>query len=152
MPLKKMQEYMKAGHSPKMAMVKALGDMHKAKKMAAGGMVKEGNESMEDNEPRSLADLMIQGDQPPVANPEEMDEASMLASKLVKDEEDSEYMALGGLVEGDKDGMLGNKPSEDMSSMDEEPTPGMPSKKLDLSPEMMSAIMDKKKKRKMFMK
>ncbi len=146
MPFKKINEYVKGGMKPKHAMAKVLGEMRHAKKMADGGMVKEGDYDLDEEHPRSAVNLMIQGDQPPVANPEVMDEEDKLASALMKAEEDSEYMAMGGLVEGSSDGTVGNKPSEDMSSKKEEPMPmySMPA-------EAMSILMEKKKKRR-FMK
>lgn len=147
--MKKFMDLVKQGYKPKHAIAKSIAMDRKSKKMAAGGMV---DDDLDDEHERSLTELMIQGDQMPVANPEVLEAAQILASNLHKESEAEEYYAMGGLVQGgpSDDEPVGNKPSEDMSSTTEEP---MDKKHLPpmVSPDAMAVLMEKKKKRK-FMK
>lgn len=151
------KEMMRSGHGAKQAVGAAMAMKRKTmKKMAEGGMVKEGDYDLGEEHPRGLEELMIEGDQPPVANPEVMSHEMTLARKLQKAEE-MEMYAMGGLVQDGPAGdePVGNKPSEDMSSTTEEPMSSevmrMSSGGMALSKEQMMALEEKKKKRK-FMK
>lgn len=155
------REMVRAGHKPKMAIAAALSHARKTA-MADGGMVMDGDYDLDEEHERGLTDLMIQGDQPPVANPQTEHMEKSLAMKLHKADEDEEYYAMGGLVQGgpSDDEPVGNKPEEDMSSMTEEPLPeerkpaalghsvidGVPQGK-GLSEEAMKALEAKKKMR-----
>lgn len=127
-------------------------------KMAHGGAV-EGDYDLDGEHERGLYDLMREGDQPPVANPEEQDQERALAKRLLDHSENMEYMAMGGMVE-DMDGDETPEPHESggsAESMDDENreadedhseiegVPGLsPSP---LSKEAMAAIAMKKMKR-----
>lgn len=101
------KELIRSGREPKQAVAIALSH---SRKMAKGGMVED------DDEYRSLGELMEQGDQPDVANPEEQVEESDLMQALKRSDEVEAY-AMGGLVQGgpDADEPVGNKPEEEMS-------------------------------------
>lgn len=109
------KEMMKAGHKKSQAVAAALSMKRKSQKMAEGGMVEDND--LDDEHERSLNELMIQGDQPPVANPEEQDMEKKLAIALHNAHEKEEYMYDGGMVEG----MSGNEEPEVMHSSSEEP-------------------------------
>ncbi len=108
------------------------------KKMASGGMVKEGDYDLDEEHERNLSEIMIQGDQPPVANPEVMDEEMVLAKKLHAESEKNEYYAMGGLVEP----MSGDEKPE-VSHAQENAEPPMK----DISEAARMAIENKKKMR-----
>lgn len=143
MPLKKghspevvssnVRDLVRSGRKPKEAIAIALMEKRKSK-MSEGGMV---DADVNDEEFRSLGELMIEGDQGEITSPEEQEHRMGLAEALHKKSEDREYMSDGGLVEGDSDGELGNKPDEkSMPSATSEP----------LSEEQKTAIMAKKMK------
>lgn len=136
------KEMVKAGHKPKQAIAAALSMKRKSKMMSEGGAV-EGDYDLDEEHERTMEELMIQGDQPAVANPQTHDEAMSLAMRLSNEREMEEY-AMGGLVQDGPAGdePVGNKPSEDMSSHAED---------MQLSDAAMMAIAEKKRKRK-FMK
>lgn len=135
----KIKKMVAKGHDPKEAMVMALSH---ARKMAKGGMVDD--EASELN--RSINEINADGvdyDEA-ISNPEDQKEHMKFADMLHKfanDEMDSEGFAMGGLVEGESDGEMGAKPSEDMKSETEEP-------KMVMDEATMKALMEKKKKRK----
>lgn len=92
---------------------------------AEGGMVaKEGDYDLDEEHERGIYDLMKQGDQPPVANPEEEDMEKHLAMMLHKYAEDREYMAMGGYVEPDS----GDETPEVFHDGTEEPMNDEPAK------------------------
>ena len=134
----KVQKLMKEGYKPKQAVAMAISMARKEKKMADGGYVEGSDGDLDQEHERSLAELTIQGDQPPIANPEEMEAEIALAQNLHKESEKQESYAMGGLVEAD-DG--DEKPEPVMSGGMAEP----------LSKEAMEAIAQKKKMRR-FMK
>jgi len=88
---------MKSEHIKKVAL--ALSQMRK-KKMANGGMVEGSEGDLDQEHERNLAELMIQGDQPPIANPAEEDAEMRLAANLHEESEKEEFYSEGGLVEG----------------------------------------------------
>lgn len=145
--MKKFMDLVKQGYKPKQAIAKSIAMDRKAKKMSFGGMV---DDDLDAEHERSLTELMIQGDQTPVANPEVLEAQQMLASNLHKESEDEEYYAMGGLVQGDTsdDEPVGNKPSEDMSSTTEEPMDKKHLSPMLVGPEAMAVLMEKKKNRK----
>lgn len=106
------------GYKPKQAVAISLSNQRKYKKMAEGGYVEGSEGDLDQEHERNLAELMIQGDQPPIANPEEMDAEMMLAKNLHKESEKMEYYSMGGLVEG----MSGDeKPEVHSGPMEEAP-------------------------------
>lgn len=136
---------------------KKMGSAWQAAGFANGGLIGE-----EPKEYRGLFDLMAQGDQGDVASPKQEDIERSLARKIQEDD-DSMYMAMGGLVEDGPEGdePVGNKPSESMMSGSAEPmseedgdmaeeshaaVDGIPHA-MGLSKETMDVIMEKKKKR-----
>lgn len=124
---------------------------------ANGGLIGD-----EPKEYRGMFDLMAQGDQGDVASPKQQDMEKHLAH-LIQEDDDSMYMAMGGLVQDGPAGdePFGNKPSENMDSPSEEPMSeeaghvaqdghkpimGVP-KSMALSEEALKALEEKKKKR-----
>ncbi len=91
------KEMIKSGHKPKQAIAAALANQRKYKNMAEGGAV-EGDYDLDEEHETNITEHMIQGDQPPVANPEIMDEEKALAMRLHEASEAMEY-SQGGLVE-----------------------------------------------------
>ena len=87
---------MKSEHLKKVAL--ALSEIRK-NKMAKGGIAEGSEGDLDQEHERDLAELMIQGDQPPIANPKEMDAEAVLAKNLHEESEKEEYYASGGLVE-----------------------------------------------------
>lgn len=133
----KIKKLVGKGHDPKEAMAMAL--CH-ARKMAKGGMVDDEEEEMNRSIAEINADGVDSGDM--IANPEEQKEHKSFAEMLRKDAMDEEEnYAMGGLVEGESDGKMGTKPSEDMESKSEEPMST-------LDDATLKALMEKKKKRK----
>lgn len=121
-----------------------------------GGMVEEGDDEGE-NHHEGLFELMKLGDQGEVANPQSMSDHQKLARALMKDEENDQFYAKGGLVEGpdgdEKPSNIVASDSEPMSSEPEKPD-GLEHKKIDgvpmsaaLSKEAIEAIKNKKSKR-----
>lgn len=136
--MSKAYAYMKKGMNPKQAVAKMLSER---RKMAKGGYVEGSDGDLDQEHERSLAELMIQGDQPPIANPEQMDAELSLAKNLHEEAEKEEYYAMGGLVEG-ADGDETPEPKDD----------GPPRiAAAPMSKEAMEAIAHKKKMRR-FMK
>lgn len=123
--------------------------------MAEGGMVKEGDYDLGEEDPRGMFALMKQGDQPPVSNPEIQSEEQVLAQRLHKKGEEMEPYAMGGYVEpmsGDETPeVFHNGTEEPMSSEPEKPSDHWPSEKEPsgpgLSEEAKKALELKKKKR-----
>lgn len=117
----------------KQEIAKAIAAKHK-KPMAEGGMV---DNDLDQEHERNLEMLMIEGDQPPVANPEVQDMQKKLAMNLLKEAEKEEYYAMGGLVEG----------------ADGDETPEVPAKEIikaePLSEQAKKALEEKKKLRKL---
>lgn len=146
MPLKKgkshhivvgnIKELVGAGHDPKQAVAIALSH---SRKYAEGGMVDDEPEELD----RSIGEINDEGVDysEKIANPEQQKEDMSFASMLHKQAmKEMDGYAMGGLVEGEEDSEMGNKPSEDMSSATEEPAAV-------IDDAMMQAIADKKKKR-----
>lgn len=127
------KEMVRSGHKPKSAIAASLASARKYKKMYDGGMV---DDDLDQEHERGLTSLMIQGDQPPIANPEEMDMQKKLAMNLHKEEESEEYYAMGGLVEG----MDGDEEPEVMHDGTEEPMSSMPKKPADIGHAIIEGV------------
>ncbi len=140
----RIHKLVKAGHKPKDAISSSLAAAYKAKKMADGGMVEEGDYDLDEEHERGLFDLMKQGDQSPVMNPEVQSEEKKLAMMLMKHDEAMEY-SMGGLVQDGPAGdePVGTKPSENMASHIED----VHVKPMSLTEEAIKALEMKKKKR-----
>lgn len=123
------KEMVKSGYKPKQAIAASLASSRKYKKMAAGGMVHEGEyEDLDAEHERGLFDLMAEGDQPPVANPGVNEMQQALAKKLQKMDMERDPYAEGGYVGMHGDGELPDDSSQSQrkqvqdsyqSSMDE---------------------------------
>lgn len=132
MPFKRVQELMRAGHPKNMAIAKALSEK---RKFAKGGMVGE-YDDLDGEHERSLSDLMVQGDQPPVANPGVEDMEAELARKIAMKDQDDMYYAEGGLVEP----MDGNEEPEVMHDGTEEAMYDEPQKPNDVGHSLIEGI------------
>lgn len=120
-----MFKYMKSGMKPKQAAARMLADK---RKMAKGGAV-EGDYNLGEEHERNLAVLAIEGDQPPIANPEEQSQEKRLAMNLQKAAEEKAYYAMGGFVEN----MDGNEEPEPEHGVSSEPRSELPSAPLEHS-------------------
>lgn len=157
----KIQKLIKEGYKPKQAVAIAISMARKHKKMAQGGYVEGSDGDLDQEHERNLTELMIQGDQPPIANPEEMDAEMALAKNLHAESEKEEYYAMGGLVEPDdgdetpephNDGLEDDYKSDKAAKMGHSEIDGVPRiAPSPLSKEAMEAITAKKKSRR-FMK
>ncbi len=98
---------------------------------ADGGMVEE-------EDYRSLADLMKEGDQGPVSNPEVLDMRQKLANSLHEQSEmeEMEYMAKGGLVEG----MDGDEKPSNIVASTGEPMSSIPKKDSNLGHDLIEGV------------
>ena len=94
--MSELYKYIKQGMNPKQAAARMLADK---RKMNKGGAVEGSAGDLDQDRERNLAQFMIQGDQPPIANPEQQDAAKKLAISLQEEAEAEEYYAMGGLVE-----------------------------------------------------
>lgn len=140
----KIMNMVKGGKSAKDAIASCLADDRMKKKMAQGGMVQEGDYAMGEETPRGLMDIMEQGDQHPVSNPEEQSAEQMLAQKIAG----ADMFAMGGLVQEGQS----QKPTLDLDdgtedAMDNE-AKGMAMASMPLSDLQMKAISEYKMKRK----
>lgn len=120
---------------------------------AKGGMVDDDDSNTED-EVRPMGVIQAEGMYQPakVMNPSMQEASRMLARKLFAKSQDDDMMyAMGGLVQGDKDTDVGNKPGASLSGPTSEPMSSMPMKPSAdrmLSAAAMEALMLKKKNRK----
>lgn len=157
------KEMIKSGHPQKQAVAAALAMARKSKKMYEGGAVPdyddEVNSDMETEAVRGLNEIREAGafQENKIANPESQNYEAMLGRALQKKAESEELYSMGGLVEGEIDAPLGNKPTEDMASHSEEPMSELAGKPAEeahgpvaLSTEQMDAIERKKKNRRFF--
>lgn len=157
------REMIRSGKKPKEAIAAALAMGRK--KMAAGGMVESDDEMLSkgpEDYQSTMGELMERGNYRPqdISNPAQMDEDKRIAEALRRQTQDAlgmdgmAHYAMGGLVEGEEDSDLGNKPDEDMVADTDEPMSAMPMKASPmehrvpmLTDDAMSAIEEKRKKR-----
>lgn len=153
------KELVKSGYKPKQAIAISLSNQRKYKKMADGGLVKEGEYNLDEEHETNIPEHMIQGDQPPVANPAIEDQEKQLAANLHAESEKNEFYYVGGLVEpesGDEEPLVAHDGLEDDYKTDEpaavehsQISPEVPQfKPSPLSEEAKKALELKKKSRK----